>query len=48
VGSETGQARVKTRRNSKKRIDVGVLENTLVDLKNIQDELSTNRQRTQV
>jgi hypothetical protein len=48
AASETGQAMVETGRNSKKRIEAGVRENTLVHLKNIQDELATNRQRTQV
>ena len=48
AGSESGQAKVKTGRTSKKIIEAGVLENMLVDLKNIQDELATNRQRTQV
>ena len=41
VGTESKkQARVKTGRTSKKRIEAGVRENTLVDLKDIQDELA--------
>ena len=34
------QARVKTGRTSKKRIEAGVRKNSLVDLKDIQDELA--------